>query len=489
MKHFRQIALGCLLFASTCAAAEPPARPNIVILLADDLGYGDLHCFGDPVVRTPNIDRLAAQGLRLTSCYAAGANCSPARTGLMTGRIPTRAGVTDWIPQFSPMHLRRGETTIATLLRNAGYATCLTGKWHLNGGFEQATQPQPGDHGFEYWFATQNIALPNHHNPINFYRNGEAVGPQEGYSAQIIGAEASRWLREKRDKSKPFFLYVAFHEPHEPIATDTRFSGLYADAPPAHADFSGNITQFDEAVGTILRTLDEQGATANTFLYLTSDNGPAITPMHPFGSAGPLRGKKNHLYEGGIRVPGIIHWPEHVQAGASSDEPVSGLDLFPTLCALAGLTPPANRPLDGTSILPALEGRALTRPHPLFWHLFSASSAPKVAMRDGDWKLLGFLDAPEPKHRNDIDPGDQQALKTAGLTKFELYNLRDDIGEKHDLASREPERLKTLSTEMTRLYREVRDECPEWPAWKFANYDGPRIVWPPYWKPGQRDHD
>ena len=153
-------------------------------MLADDLGYGDLHCFGGEDMRTPNLDKLAAEGVKLTSCYAAHANCSPSRTAaLMTGRTPTRVGVRDWIPEESPVHLRRSEVTIATLLRQAGYATCHVGKWHLNGEFNKPTQPQPGDHGFDHWFSTQNNAYPNHHHPDNFASDGRAVGNTDGYSS------------------------------------------------------------------------------------------------------------------------------------------------------------------------------------------------------------------------------------------------------------------------------------------------------------------
>ncbi|HEY6167946.1 MAG TPA: sulfatase [Verrucomicrobiae bacterium] len=465
------------------AASAEAARPNFLIAIADDLGYGDLGCYGEKVIKTPNIDRFATESVRFTSYYAA-PNCSPSRTMLMTGRIPSRAGITDWIPQLSPMHVRRDEVTIATLLRRAGYATCFTGKWHLNGGFEQRDQPQPGDHGFDYSFGTQNLALPNHRNPTNFFRNGEAVGPLKGYAAELVSEEAVRWLAEKRDKSKPFFLYVAFHEPHEPIATSKQYEDMYPAAEPSQAAHHGNITQLDTAFGRILRALDQQGLRENTFVLFTSDNGPAITPMHPHGSAGPLREKKGHVYEGGIRVPGIVRWPGHAKAGAVSDEPVGAVDLFPTMCAMAGITPPVGRKLDGVNLLPVFDGKSVARTTPLFWHFLRAASEPKVAMRVGDWKLLARLDKPGPSKPNHITAEDQRLLKTAELAGFELFNLREDIGERHDLSAQEPARLKAMVAQMTALYHEVRDECPTWPEWTFANYDGPRIEWPPYYKRG-----
>ena len=194
--------LATLLFVSVFAdrsdaQTAPNSRPNYLVVVADDLGYGDLGCFGSEIVKTPNIDRFASEGLRLTSCYSAASNCSPARTGLMTGRTPYRVGVHTAIPFNSPMHMRSSEITIASLLRRSGYTTCQVGKWHMNGRFNHPSQPQPPDHGFDYWFATQNNALPNHKDPDNFVRNGTPVGKTEGYSADIMAKEAIGWLRTR----------------------------------------------------------------------------------------------------------------------------------------------------------------------------------------------------------------------------------------------------------------------------------------------------
>ena len=462
-----------LAVSADSKAASPP---NFLIVLADDLGYGDLACFGHSQIQSPHLDRFAREGIKLTNCYAAAANCSPSRTGLMTGRTPNRVGIHNWIPMFSPMHVRREEITIATLLGNAGYATCHVGKWHLNGRFNLPGQPQPGDHGFDYWFSTQNNALPTHHNPDNFVRNGAPVGKLEGYAAQLVADEAIHWLSDVRDKSRPFFLFVCFHEPHEPIDTDQRFSGLY-DAPegstlPAH---HGNVTQMDDAFGRILRSVDELGLRDETFVLFTSDNGPAITNRHPHGSAGPLRDKKGSMYEGGIRVPGIIRWPGHVQAGQVCDEPVCGVDLLPTLCEIAGVEKPSARALDGASLTPIFRGQPVERSQPLYWQFNVAHSAPKVALRDGDWKLLATLTGPTIKPFGDIRPEDQRNIKTADLDSFELYDLRNDIGETADLAAEQPQRVANMAAAMRRIYRNVQDESPEWPAWRWPRYEGQRI--------------
>jgi len=462
----------------TCRAGDT----NILVVLCDDLGYGDLACYGHPELQTPNVDQFASEGLRLTSCYSAAPNCSPARTGLMTGRTPYRVGVHNWIPFLSPMHVPASERTIATILRESGYDTCHAGKWHLNGWFNLPGQPQPSDHGFNHWFSTQNNALPNHHNPYNFVRDGIPAGPIEGFSGHIVADEAIDWLTRGRDASKPFFLFVCFHEPHEPIATDPQYAQLYPGVPSKSAHH-GNITQMDAAFGRLMRALDQQGLRETTLVVFTSDNGPAITSYHPHGSPGPLREKKGHIYDGGIRVPGIIRWPGHVKPGTVNDEPVSGVDILPTLCAVAGAAPPADRPLDGTNILPLFDDQPIVREKPLYWHFNYASSGPKVAIRDGDWKLVAGLTLPDFPRGADILEEHMQALKSAELVDFELYNLTEDIGETTNLAESEPERLKKMVDTMSRMYAEVREESPVWPAWTWPRYESQRIEWPDYSRP------
>jgi len=464
------------IVAGDASAAEvEQQRPNIVVVLADDLGYGDLGCYGHPTIRTPNLDRFAREGLLLTDCYAASANCSPARAGLMTGRTPYRVGIHNWIPMLSPMHVPRSEITIATLLRQTGYSTCHVGKWHLNGTFNMPGQPQPVDHGFDHWFSTQNNALPTHHNPDNFVRNSKPVGVLQGYSAQLVADEAIEWLQSGRNVEKPFFLFVCFHEPHEPIATDSRFSDLYPSDDPSFSAHHGNITQMDDAFGRLMQVLDQSGHRETTLCFFTSDNGPAITKRHPHGSAGPLRDKKGSLYEGGIRVPGLVRWPGHVSPGARSGEPVCGIDLLPTLCEVINVPAPTDRPIDGTSFLPVLAGKEITRETPLYWQFNRAHGKPKVAMRVGDWKLLAGLSGTELPPGGDIRSGDMVAIKTAELAGFELYNLADDVAETHDMAESETERLGEMSGVLQDLYREVRDESPVWPDWEWPRIEGQRI--------------
>ena len=513
-KHIVYFGLLALLFHPTSDAwsAERAQRPNCLLILADDLGYGDLGCYGNATVRTPHIDRLATQGLRLTSCYSAAANCSPARAGLMTGRTPSRVGIYNWIPGLSPVHVRRSEITVATLLRNAGYDTCHSGKWHLNGDLipfgtpaaralhpieglanvpdlqsrKWPRQPQPWDHGFRHWFSTQNNALPNHRNPVNFVRNGQPVGPLQGYSADLVADEAINWLESRPNATRPFFLFLCFHEPHEPIASAKKYTDLYPSDDPSYSAHRGNITQMDAACGRVLAALDRLKLRQDTLVLFTSDNGPAITSIHPHGSAGPLRDKKGSIYEGGIRVPGIVRWPDRIQPGTTSDTPVSGVDVLPTLCELAGIDPPGDRVLDGTSLVPLLRGKPLTRSQPLYWQFHRARSRVKVAIRDEGWKLCAALTMPPLKPSGGIVAGEMAALKSAELTGFELYHLRHDVGEQHNVADSNPQVLKRLRDKLVRLHHQVRAEGPQWPVWEPARYESQRIEWPEYWKRRKR---
>lgn len=476
--------LPLILVVCVPASALQAAPPNIVIVLADDLGYGDLGCYGHPRIRTPHIDRFAEQGVRFTNCYSAAANCSPARAGLMTGRTPYRMGIHNWIPFGSPMHVGRQEIMIPKLLRQVGYQTCHVGKWHLSGNLQDMTQPQPGDHGFDHWFATQNNALPSHENPDNFVRNGISVGPLQGYAAPLVAREAIGWLKQQRDSSKPFFLFVCFHEPHEPIATDARFTKMYPlPGKPSPFDprvsqqaaHHGNVSQLDFGFGELMRALDELELSEETFVFFTSDNGPAITSLHPHGSAGDLREKKGYMYEGGIRVPGIVRWPGQVAAGQQMDVPISGVDLLPTVCELAAVTPPPEVTLDGVSLISLLcQTGKLTRNKPLYWQFNFARGAPKVAIREGNWKLLAEISHPL-KAGGDIKVEEQMAIKRADLTRFELYHLGRDREESMEVSAQHPQELASMKNRLQQMYREVRAETPTWPAWIWPRVEGARI--------------
>jgi arylsulfatase A len=433
------------LFSSFCILHSSfSAQPNLILFLADDLGYGDLGCFGHPIIQSPNLDAFAKQGVRLKQCYSGSAVCSPSRSALLTGRTPHRNGVYTWIAEGSEVHLRTSEVTLPSLLKKAGYSTCHSGKWHLNGLFNNPAQPQPGDHGYDWWLATQNNAGPSHENPNNFARNGQPVGLMQGYSAPLVVSEAITWLKEKRDASKPFFLAVWTHEPHYPIKSDPKFKALYPDlTDDIQREHHANVTQMDHAFGMLMKMLDEQKLAESTFVFFTSDNGPEGDGIQSpgRGSSGGLRGRKRDLHEGGIRVPGLARWPGKIKPGTTSDVPVIGSDMFPTMLGIASVEAPKDRTLDGVNALAALDGSAtkLERPQPLFWRLHMAPNA-KIAMRVEDWKILA----------------------NAELTEFELYDLKDDPKETTDLKDKEPARLAEMKQKLIAHNTAINTEGPDW---------------------------
>ena len=464
----------CLLMAfawlAVLSAKESKKdRPNFLVILCDDLGYGDLACYGHPHTKTPHLDRLAKQGMRLTSCYAAAPVCSPSRAGMLTGRTPNRSGVYNWIPGNHVMHLRKDEVTVAMMLKESGYDTAHVGKWHCNGKFNSDAQPQPGDHGFNHWFATQNNAAPSHKNPRNFVRNGKAVGPMEGYACQLVADEGVEWLRNGRDKQKPFFLFTCFHEPHEPVASPDKMTAGYAEVAKnkLEAEYFANVENMDAAVGKLMAALDELKLADDTLVFFTSDNGPETLRRYggaarSYGSPGPLRGMKLWLYEGGIRVPGILRFPGRIKPGSESDEPVCGLDVLPTLTTLAGIERKPDRPIDGSSFVEVFSGKPIRRTVPLYWHYYNALGAPKAAMRVGDWMVLGSWGKASGRGGGFFRAADQKLVKETPLSEFELYNLKADRDQEKNLAASEPEQLKKLTAMLVKKYREVQAEGPEW---------------------------
>ena len=437
------------------ASKNEPDRPNVLIIMLDDSGWTDFSCFGSEV-QTPNIDRLAEEGLKFTDCHAAAPNCSPSRAGMLTGRMPTRVGMYSYIPPNHPMHLRDEEVTIAEVLKPRGYATGHFGKWHLSKLLSD--QPQPSDQGFDYSLGTDNNATPSHLNPINFIRNGNPIGKQEGYSCQIVVDETNRWL-ESLPKGQPFFSCVWFHEPHNKIASPPelveKYEKLYPEINKKQATYYANIENVDIAVGRLLKKLEDLDRAKNTFLFLTSDNGG----LNEWSNQG-LRGKKSFVYEGGQREPGILRWPGKVKSGATSDRLVSHLDLMPTICEITGASLPADRKLDGTSWMPIFSGQAFERETPLMWFFYRVT--PAAAMRQGDWVILGYLDDPIKKHTHALTKPDMPMIKSAELNRFELYNLKTDQAQQFDRSATEPERLSAMRKRVMDLHKEIVTEGPVW---------------------------
>jgi len=446
--------------AAAPAAPPSPRPPNVVLILADDLGYGDLGRYGHPVLKTPALDRLADEGLRLTSYYAPSPLCSPSRASLLTGRIHLRTGIESWIPPDTDVQLGPRELTIATLLKRVGYRTAMFGKWHLNGGLDVTRHTQPQDHGFEEWLALHAWAEPNHRNPTNFFRNGQPVGEMKGFAAQIVVDEAIRWLEAPEREKAPFFLYLPFVEPHGTIASPDWFNALYSAYTAGRPDpfvnenrypdnlaargpgeYYANVTHLDFQIGRLLARLDALGLRDDTLVIFTSDNGPVTSDwrhwweVNLYGDTGGFRGRKGDLYEGGVRVPFIVRWPGHVPAGTASDAPVIGYDLLPTLAALTGFAVPADRPIDGEDVSALLRGEAWTRRQPLYWE-FSDFYGFRFALRDGNLKLLA----------------------DSSLSRLRLYNLRHDRFEVDDRAAPDQAHVEALLDVLRRIHASVETD-------------------------------
>lgn len=483
MPRFILFSLAAVFSLPACAPAED--RPNIVVVLCDDLGYGDLECYGHPHIKTPNLNRLADEGIRFTDCYSAAPVCSPSRVGLLTGRSPNRAGVYDWIPPNNgtpradardQVHMRASEVTIPALLKKAGYATCMSGKWHCNSRFNQAAQPQPGDFGFDHWFATQNNASPSHANPNNFVRNGTRVGPLKGFSCQLVVDEVLNWLDSRSNHQQPFFAFVAFHEPHEPIASPNDLVQRYRDVAKNddEAQYFANVANVDQAVGRLVQALDERQLRDNTLIIFTSDNGPETLKRYrgaarSYGRPGPLRGMKLHTHDAGFRVAGIVNWPNHIAPHQLNRTPLSSLDFLPTFCKLAETAVPSEPALDGQSVLPVLQGKRLTRKKPLVWCYFNALNEARVAMRHERWKVLARLNGGSIPRMENITSDQRGLLQTAELTDFEIYDMTQDTSESQNLASSQGTPTKLLKDLLRANYRELVDHSHAW--------EKPRQTW------------
>ena len=427
-------AAGPALAAGTLRAETPRRKPNIIFILADDLGYGDLGCYGQQKIRTPNLDRLAAEGLRFSQCYAGSTICAPSRCALMTGLHTghTRLRGNDLKP------LLPEDVTVAEVLRAAGYTTGLVGKWGLG---EPDTTGVPNRQGFDSFFGYLNQRHAHNYYPDYLWRNEEKVPLANAvangvatkkvqYAQDLFAEEALAFV--ERSKDKPFFLYYAVTIPHAnnearnagmEVPSDEPYSGR--DWPQNEKNFAAMVTRLDTDIGRLMARLKELGLDDDTFVFFTSDNGPHHEGGHDpdfFDSSGPLRGIKRDLYEGGIRVPMIVRRPGVVPAGATSDHVWAFWDFLPTAADIAGAETPEG--LDGLSVLPALGGEKAPEHKYLYWEYHERGDARAVRM--GDWK----------------------AVRLARKGTTELYNLRDDLGETRDVAAAHPDIVTRLEAVM-----------------------------------------
>ncbi len=437
-------ALPSLTRAAT--GAEARRRPNIVFILADDLGYGDLGCFGQTKIKTPRLDRMAAEGVRLTSHYAGFTVCSPSRCALMTGKHMGHASVTG-----NGGRLKKTDVTVPMLLKKAGYATCMIGKWGLVG--RPGHPGSPNNKGFDHFFGFDNQGFAHFYYPEFLWRNdkkvlypknhnlrvdGQYVPGKGTYSHDELTKEALGWIRANKDR--PFFLYLPFCIPHAELTVPadsmapylklnwpekpkiegkgntggggygSQYTRGYCGQSHPNAAYAGMVSRMDRSIGRILDLLSELKLDEHTLVIFSSDNGP--TPeggQNPkfFNSSGPLRGGKRSLWEGGIRVPTIARWPGKITPGRTSDHASAFWDFLPTACEIAGVKPPED--IDGISYLPELLGRTEEqKTHEYFYWIW--------AIRVGKWKL-------HPRGKN----------------RYALYDLENDIGETTDLADKHPD--------------------------------------------------
>jgi arylsulfatase A-like enzyme len=446
------LALSCTLAGSLFAAG----KPNIVFILADDLGCTDLAGYGSRYYETPNLDRMAAQGMKFTSGYTCGPNCQPTRAALMSGQYGPRTGVYtvgnidrfNWQsrplrPADNVTKLPLEKITLAQTLKKAGYATALFGKWHLG----EDAEHHPGARGFD-----EAIVSMGQH--FNFPTKPKTDYPTNQYLADFLTDRAVDFMRRK--KSGPFFLCLQHFAVHSPHQAKTNWIQHFKPKPAAggHHDptYAGMIASVDESVGRVLACLEELGLSGNTLVIFTSDNG-GVGGYEREGIKGgsitdnaPLKGGKGMLYEGGVRVPYLFRWPGKIAPGGICDAPINSVDLYPTLLELAGATPPANYPLDGTSYFSLLTGGTANARAPLYWHFPGYLGAgagtwrttPVGSIRDGDWKLLEFFES----------------------GRLELYNLKDDIGEKHNLAQAQLTKTRELHNKLLAWRKQVGAPLP-----------------------------
>jgi arylsulfatase A-like enzyme len=420
-------------------------RPNIIFILADDLGFAELGCYGNTFNETPILDKLAGQGVKFIDAYAAAPVCSPYRAALMTGQYPARVGITDYLRPNDPKHLSTDHITIAEMLKRAGYATGIIGKWHLTGYANHgAKEVPPSRHGFDEVVISENrgIGGGSYFHPYHFNREIKKRLPGKEYLVDRCNLEAVEFI--ERHKDGPFFLYLSHYAVHTRLQGKDELVAKYEKKPGAgrgnrarrnNPHIAAQLESIDEGVGMIMNKLDELDLTENTVLIFTSDNGGEDRVT----SNAPLRAGKSTLYEGGIREPLIIRWPPVVKPGSICNTPISNIDFYPTFLQFAGLNADPRWHIDGVSILPLLKNpKAKLARNTLYWHYplkkpHFLGGRSSCAIRQGDFKLIEFFDN----------------------GTVELYNLTEDIAEKSNLAEKLPEKAAELQECLTTWRRDM----------------------------------
>ena len=444
--HIRSVLAVVAAFALSAGALAADRKPNIVVIVGDDMGYADVGVHGCKDIPTPHIDSIARNGVRCSSGYVTGPYCSPTRAALLTGRYQQRFG-----HEFNPgppttpgteVGLPLGETTMPQRLKEAGYATGMVGKWHLGNG----AKFHPMGRGFDEFYGFLGGAHtyfankpPPKNNPI--LRGREPVQEKE-YLTDAFGREAVAYV--ERHKAEPFFLYLAFNAVHTPMEAPPKYlDRVGAIAPEKARIYAAMMVAMDDAVGAVLNKLRETGLDENTLVFFISDNGgpPANTSENT-----PLRGHKASTWEGGVHVPFLVQWKGRLPAGKVYDQPVTQMDILPTALAAAGVEPKAEWKIDGVDVVPHFRGEKQEPPHEsIFWRF-----GRQMAVRTGNWKLV--------KARAGAAGG---AAPRAQVAPLQLFNLKDDVGEQNDLSAKEPERVKAMQAAWDKWNSELQP-----PAWR-----------------------
>ncbi len=426
-------------------------KPNLILIVTDDQGYGDLGCYGAKDLETPNIDALAASGARFTQWYANSPVCAPSRASLMTGLYPHNAGVPDLLAPRSP-GLSLNRVTLAEVLKKTGYKTAAFGKWHLGA----AEGYLPNDRGFDQFFGhlegtldyfSHMYYLSRAPRPFHdLWRNTEEVWEEGNYMTHLITREAVQFIQDNKDQ--PFFLYVAFNAPHQPLHMPREYLDRFSHLDPQRQRMAAMLAVVDEGVGKIISQLEQSGLRDNTVVFFMSDNGGANNAKNFLSNEpeqfyygannGGLRGHKGSVFEGGIRVPACISWPGMISQGLVIDEPGSGMDIYPTFLKIAGAGYPGY-PLDGHDIIPLLSNGTKSPREFLFWEY-----AGQHAIRKGKWKLSlnTMLD-----------------FRREGPQVF-LADLETDPGETHNLSDQYPKLVQELRTQFDSWYESVKPNLP-----------------------------
>ncbi len=458
--------VACLWVSFKADRAQASAKPNIILLMADDMGWGDPGYQGNKIIKTPHLDKMSRGGVVFNRFYAAAPVCSPTRGSCLTGRHPYRYG----IYTANSGHLRRQESTLAEVLKQAGYATGHFGKWHLGtlspdySGKGKRRNPKknyctPGMSGFDEWFSTEfAVATWDPYDPANshikrkkgdtralYWHNGRNVKQKlEGCDSKIIMDRAIPFIEKAAKKKTPFFTVIWFHAPHAPVVGGPNYRKIYSKYPEAKQHYYATITALDDQIGRLRAKLQELGVAEDTIIWFCSDNGPEGNPGPRgrfWGTAGILRGRKRSLYEGGIRVPAILVWPSRIKKGRKTNVPCVTSDYFPTILALLGKDNPKGRPNDGINLLPLLDEKMKSRPKPIGFQ-----SGRQSAWNDNQYVLVH--NQGKKRHRSDNGK--------VPVATYELYDVVEDPGQTKNIAQQHPQVVNRMKVSLQRWVASCR---------------------------------